>query len=105
MKLSFNLIVSAGLLAGTSLVNTAPVQASPGESILMDDNWRFTKGDTANISAKELLYDVRPATRDDDRRERLVIACGRAGRTGKIKITATTECSGIGEKSIKTILN
>jgi beta-galactosidase len=35
----------------------------PREHILLDDGWRFTKGDPTNINSKDLLYDVRPATR------------------------------------------
>lgn len=44
------------------------------ERILINDNWRFTKGDPTNISSKSLLYDVRPDARGEDQKERLAEA-------------------------------
>lgn len=80
MKMSFNLVVSAVLLAGTSLVNAAPAQTSPREKILIDDHWRFTKGDPTNVTSKALLYDVRPVARGEDQRERLAEATSDAAK-------------------------
>jgi beta-galactosidase len=48
--------------------------AAPRERILINDNWRFIKGDPTNINSKSLLYDVRPVARGDDQRERLAEA-------------------------------
>jgi beta-galactosidase len=42
--------------------------------ILINDHWRFTKGDPTNVNSRELLYDVRPAARGEDQRERLAEA-------------------------------
>jgi beta-galactosidase len=44
------------------------------ERILLNDHWRFTKGDPTNFNSRELLYDVRPAARGEDQRERLAEA-------------------------------
>jgi beta-galactosidase len=44
--------------------------AAPRERILINDNWRFIKGDPTNVNSKSLLYDVRPVARGDDQRER-----------------------------------
>jgi beta-galactosidase len=49
-------------------------QAAPRERILINDNWRFTKGDPTNISSQSLLYDVRPDSRGADQSERLAEA-------------------------------
>lgn len=44
------------------------------ERILLNDHWRFTKGDPTNINSRELLYDFRPTARGEDQRERLAEA-------------------------------
>jgi beta-galactosidase len=44
------------------------------ERILINDGWRFTKGDPTNINSRDLLYDVRPTARGEDQRERLAEA-------------------------------
>jgi beta-galactosidase len=44
------------------------------EWILLNDHWRFTKGDPTNINSRELLYDFRPTARGEDQRERLAEA-------------------------------
>ena len=46
------------LLAGNSLFGGESVSALPRERILIDNNWRFTKGDPTNCTVS-LLYDVR----------------------------------------------
>jgi hypothetical protein len=47
---------------------------SAARTNLINDNWRFIKGDPTNINSKSLLYDVRPVARGDDQRERLAEA-------------------------------
>jgi beta-galactosidase len=44
------------------------------ERILLNDHWRFTKGDPTNINSRDLLYDFRPTARGEDQRERLAEA-------------------------------
>ena len=56
------------------------------ERILINDNWRFTKGDPTNINSKSLLYDVRPDSRGEDQRERLAEATEDAS-----KVAATNQ--------------
>lgn len=74
MKMNFNRIVSAALLAGTIWADAAPTLTSPRERISIDEHWRFTKGDPTNVSAEELLYDVRPVARNEEQTERLAEA-------------------------------
>jgi beta-galactosidase len=56
------------------------------ERILINDNWRFTKGDPTNINSKSLLYDVRSDSRGEDQRERLAEATEDAS-----KVAATNQ--------------
>lgn len=56
------------------------------ERILINDDWRFTKGDPTNINSKRLLYDVRPDSRGEDQRERLAEATEDAS-----KVAATNQ--------------
>lgn len=40
------------------------------ERLLINDGWRFSKGDPTNVNSKSLLYDVRPDSRGEDQRAR-----------------------------------
>lgn len=55
-----------------------------GESVRertsLNDHWRFVKGDPTNASSENLLYDVRPVARGEDRKERLAEATEDAAR-------------------------
>jgi beta-galactosidase len=66
-------------LAATSL-KAGPGSATPRERILIDDNWRFTKGDPTNVNSQSLLYDVRPVARGEDQQERLAEATADAAK-------------------------
>ncbi len=49
----------------------AAAHAEPArERILLDTGWRFRKGDPERVDSRTLLYDVRPASRGEDRNER-----------------------------------
>ena len=65
---------SLAIFALALLLVSLPSIVRAGERISINDNWRFSKGDPTNLSAKELLYDVRPVARGDDQRERLAEA-------------------------------
>ena len=66
----------------TGIANAAH---SPRERTSINDNWRFTKGDPTNVNSQDLLYDVRPVSRGEDRRARLAEATEDAA-----EISATT---------------
>lgn len=68
------------------LLGAWPIPATSRERILINDNWRFTKGDPTNINSKSLLYDVRPDSRGEDQRERLAEATEDAS-----KVAATNQ--------------
>ena len=53
-----HLVVVSFLLGQMLLVGSLPAQAAPRERILINDDWRFTKGDPTNV-AVSLLYDIR----------------------------------------------
>lgn len=57
-------LLPAGALA-------APLPDSPREQISLNQGWRFTHGDPANVDPKSLLYDVRPVSHREDRQPRL----------------------------------
>jgi beta-galactosidase len=80
MKKNCSLITAAILLVGTFLLNAAPAQTSLRERILIDDNWRFTKGDPTNVNSNDLLYDIRPASRGGGQVERLAEATSDAAK-------------------------
>ncbi|HHY84381.1 MAG TPA: glycoside hydrolase family 2 protein [Verrucomicrobia bacterium] len=61
------LAVAVGSLAGAG---AASEPARPRERTLINDNWRFAKGDPTNIHSESLLYDVRPVARGEDQQER-----------------------------------
>ena len=58
----------------TAAVGFASAADVPRERISINDNWRFTKGDPTNINSHNLLYDVRPAAKGEDQKERLAEA-------------------------------
>src|SRR4051812_41694864 len=63
-----------------------PDASAPRERILIDDGWRFQKGDPAGVDAGKLLYDVRPESKNEDQKERLAEAVADAeqlARDGK----------------------
>jgi beta-galactosidase len=55
---------------------------SPRERVLLDENWRFTRGDPANVDPASLLYDVLPIAKGEDQRERLAEATQEAATPG-----------------------
>jgi beta-galactosidase len=59
LKNSLSLAIAAVIFAGTSLLGAEPTQVSPRETISIDDNWHFIKGDPPGNTVS-LLYDVRP---------------------------------------------
>lgn len=58
-KYSVALVVVAFLFGGHALLAVEPAHPSPRERILINDNWRFIKGDPSGNTVS-LLYDVRP---------------------------------------------
>lgn len=63
-----------GLLLAIALAANLASAAELRERICIDDNWRFTKGDPTNVVSENLLYDVRPAGKGEDQKERLAEA-------------------------------
>jgi beta-galactosidase len=57
-----------------ALALTAAAGDMGRERVLFNEGWRFTNGDPTSVNSKELLYDVRPAAKGDDRKERLAEA-------------------------------
>ena len=64
-RLAFILFLAAGL---------AVAAGEPRERVGIDDNWRFCKGDPTNVVPQNLLYDVRPVSKGEDKKERLAEA-------------------------------
>src|SRR5208282_2157130 len=58
LRNSLSLAIAAVFFAGISLLGAEPNSTPPRERILIDDDWRFIKGDPTNCTAS-LLYDVR----------------------------------------------
>ena len=53
----------AALAIGALLLASSPAKAAPRERIMIDDDWRFQKGDPAG-NAVSLLYDVRTEVKE-----------------------------------------
>ena len=53
---------------------------SPRERLPLDTGWRFQKGDPVGADPRTLLYDFRPESRGEDRKERLAEATAEASR-------------------------
>lgn len=62
------------ILCSLAFVVSAAAADVTRERILINDHWRFTKGDPTNVNSRDLLYDVRPTARGEDQRERLAEA-------------------------------
>ena len=62
--------VAAALLATATLFYAAVPAGAQRTRTLLDDGWRFIKGDAPNVDTSNLLYDVRPLARGEDRRAR-----------------------------------
>ncbi|MFO1489255.1 MAG: beta-galactosidase GalB, partial [Verrucomicrobiota bacterium] len=63
-------VLVRALLAGLAAAGVA----RGGERISFNDHWRFRKGDSTNHATPSLLYDIRPAGRGEDQKERLAEA-------------------------------
>jgi beta-galactosidase len=75
-----SLAVAVWIVAENRTVAEELVPAAPRQRVLINDHWRFTKGDPTNVSSQDLLYDVRPVARGEDQRERLAEATAEAAR-------------------------
>lgn len=82
MRIRFSLSIVSLLLAGALLEGPTYAQSSPRERVLIDDNWRFTKGDPPGLDSASLLYDVRPVSRGDDQHARAAEATADAAKLG-----------------------
>jgi beta-galactosidase len=75
-----SLAVTALVLGANSSWSAELKRSLARERILINDNWRFAKGEPTNINSETLLYDVRPVSRGEDQRERPAEATEDASR-------------------------
>jgi beta-galactosidase len=71
------------LLLHCSLTLAALCADAPRERILINDGWRFQKGDPVGLDAGKLLYDVRPESKNEDQKERLAEAVADAEKLAR----------------------
>jgi len=75
------LISALAVILTNSAANAAETSpASPRERILINDAWRFAKGDPDGVDTHLFLYDVRPESQGEDQRERLAEATADAAK-------------------------
>jgi hypothetical protein len=93
-----HMAVISFFLCQTLILGAMAAQAAPRERILINDNWRFTKGDPTSFESFQ-SHDCKAFNG-----RCLVIVRGIPGQSGKIKVAATADSLKIGTAFIKTTL-
>jgi beta-galactosidase len=63
VRLACAVLATVAVFGGLGLLRAAGTKGSPRETLLLNADWRFQKGDPPGADSASLLYDVRPAPR------------------------------------------